>query len=190
MLYSAMFAPMPPKPRPMQPMHYLDSAEMLRASCAAGCTLAEAAEQNGITAQQAINRMRLLEMDEGLRIYLRQEAMPENIALLLLRLPDIVTRRRMAIRIARERLCIRDAALLVGAACRQQPEQLPKVHAQHVIKVIRDIRPFRNAIRDIAGQMKEAGVRATFTERRSGGMQELTVSYPARRRRVERFHSM
>ena len=188
MLYSAMFAPVPPKPRPMRESHYLDSAEMLQYMRSAGCTLAEAANRCGITTQQAVNRLRLLELDEGLRAFLRQEAMPENTALLLLRLPDVVSRRRVAIRIARERLCVRDAALLVEAAKRQKPPK-EAVHQQHVIKVFRDVRPFRNAIRDIAGQMNDAGVRATFTERRSGGMQEFTVAYPARRRRVERFHA-
>ena len=189
MPYSAMFAPAPPKPRPMAEAHYLDAAEMLQYLRAAGCTLAEAAVRIGITPQQALDRLRLLELDEGLRAFLRQQAMPENIALLLLKLPDALTRRRVAVRIARDRLCVRDAALLVESAKRQLPPKA-EAHHQHVIKVIRDVRPFRNAIRDIAGQMNAAGVRATFTERRTGGMQELTVSYPARRRRVERFHSI
>ena len=189
MLYSAMYAPALPRPRPMNEAHYLDAAEMLQYMRAAGYTLADAAGRIGVTPQQAVDRLRLLELDEGMRAFLRQEAMPENIAILLLRLPDALTRRRVAVRIARERLCVRDAALLVESARRQQPPK-PEAHHQHVIKVIRDVRPFRNAIRDIAGQMNAAGVRATFTERRSGGMQELTVAYPARRRRVERFHSM
>ena len=189
MLYSALFAPAPPKPRPMTEPHYFDSAEMLLHLRAAGHTLADAAERAGLTAQQALERLRLLELDEGLRAYLRQAGAPEKIALLLLNLPDPVTRRRMAIRIVGERLCIRDAALLVASARKSTPvAEAPR--GQHVIKVIRDVRPFRNAIRDIAGQMNAAGVRATFTERRTGGMQELTVAYPARRRRVERFHSM
>ena len=96
----------------------------------------------------------------------------------------------MAYRIIRERLCIRDAALLVGSAGRRCQHLPPVQHEQRVITVIRDARPYRNAIRDIAEQMKNAGVRATYAERRTGGMLELTVSYPARRRRVERFHSM
>ena len=95
----------------------------------------------------------------------------------------------MAYRIVRERLCIRDAALLVSAAGRRC-QQTPARREPRVITVIRDVRPYRNAIRDIAEQMKNAGVHATYAERRSGGMLELTVSYPARRRRVERFHSM
>lgn len=189
MLYSALFRPAPPRPRPMTEMHYLDSAAMLAHLHAAGNTLADVAQRTGLTPQQALDRMRLLELDEGLRLTLRQEGVPEKIALLLLLLPDPITRRRMAQRIIRERLCIRDSTLLVEAA--KNRRSAPVQHSgQHVIKVFRDVRPFRNAIRDIAGQMNAAGVRATFTERRTGGMQELTVAYPARRRRVERFHSM
>ena len=188
MLYSALFRPAPVKPRPMTELHYLDSAELLRQLRATGHTLADMAQTAGLTPPQVLDRLRLLELDEGLRVYLRQEGVPEGIALLLLRLPDQVTRRRMALRIVAERLCIRDAALLVDSARNRRPPQPPA--SQHVIKVIRDIRPFRNAIRDIAGQMNDAGVHATFTERRSGGMQELTVAYPARRRRTERFHAM
>ena len=189
MLYSAMFAPAPPKPRPMAESHYLDSAEMLQYMRSAGCTLAEAAGRIGVPPQQALERLRLLELDEGLRAFLRQENMPENIALLLLRLPDAITRRRVAVRIARDRLCVRDAALLVDSARRQLPPKA-EVHQPQVIAALRDVRLYRNAIRDIAEQMKTAGVRASFSERRAGGMQELTVAYPARRRRVERFHSM
>ena len=121
---------------------------------------------------------------------LRREGAPEKIALLLLALPDPITRRRMAQRIIRERLCVRDAALLVHSAYRRCPRKEAHPPAQRVITVMRDVRLYRNAIRDIAAQMNTAGVRATFTERRTGGIQEMTVSYPARRRRVERFHSI
>ena len=78
---------------------------------------------------------------------------------------------------------------MASARRRRQPE-IAGVHRQQVITVIRDVRPYRNAVRDIAEQMKTAGVRATFSERKTGGMQELTIAYPVRRRRVERFHSM
>jgi len=168
--------------------HYLDSAEALLRWQAQGCSLAEMAARTGLSIPQLSARMRLCELDEGLRTLLRQEGAPERIALLLLTLPDPVTRRRMAQRIIRERLCIRDAALLVQV-CRQK---LPRQEATkpRVITAVRDVRLYRNAIRDIAEQMKTAGVRAAFTERRSGGMQEMTVSYPARRRRVERYHAM
>lgn len=179
-----------PKTAPPIAVHYFDSADMLMRMQAEGQSRADMSRLTGLTIPQLTQRLRLLELDEGLRVYLRQEGVPENIALTLLRLPDPVTRRRLAHRIVRERLCIRDAALLVNAAKRRCPRREHVQHEQRVITVIRDVRPYRNAIRDIAEQMKTAGVRATFTERKTGGMLELTIAYPARRRRTERYHSM
>lgn len=180
-----------PRRKPLEappPMHYFDSAEELLRLQAQGYSLAEMAANTGLTIPYLSARLRLAELDEGLRTLLRREGAPEKIALTLLLLPDPVTRRRMAQRIIRERLCVRDAALLVQSARRKLLcQEAPK---PRVITAVRDVRLYRNAIRDIAAQMNTAGVRATFTERRTGGMQEMTVSYPARRRRVERYHAI
>ena len=178
------------KPRntaPPLPLHYFDSAELLHRLHSEGHSRADMARITGLTVPQINDRLQLLTLEEGLRTYLRQSGAPECIALVLLQLPDAVTRLRMARRIIGERLCVRDAALLVHSALRKRPRETCR---QQVIMAIRDVRPYRNAIRDIAEQMKTAGVRASFTERRTGGMQELTISYPARRRRTERYHSM
>ena len=188
MMYHAL--PQPRTPAPL-PLHYFDSAELLCRLQAEGHSRADMARLTGLTIPQLTQRLRLCELETGLRACLRREGVPEKIALTLLELPDPVSRRRMAQRIIRERLCIRDAALLVAAAQRKSPPCQPQPRpAQRVITVMRDVRPYRNAIRNIAEQMKTAGVRATFSERKTGGMQEMTVSYPTRRRRVERFHSM
>ncbi len=183
MMYQAL--PCPPIPS----SHYFDSAEALLRMQGEGRSLAEMARLTGLTVPQINARLQLTALDPALRALLKREGVPEKIALTLVALPDPVSRRRMALRIIRERLCIRDAALLVASAGRRAPV-LPEAPRQRVIAVIRDVRPYRNAIRDIAEQMKTAGVRATFTERKADGMLEMTVAYPARRRRVERFHSM
>lgn len=180
----------PRKPSPPGELHYFDSADLLAELRAQGYTRGDMACMAGLTMQQVADRLRLSGLDEGLRAYLRHEGVPERIAVTLLLLPDPVTRRRIARRIIGERLCIRDAALLVLSARRRWRPEEQAAHRQHVITVIRDVRPYRNAIRDIAEQMKTAGVRATFSERRAGGMQELTIAYPARRRRTERYQSM
>ncbi len=193
MLYFKPRSPMPPAPElhPTVGLHYFDSAEMLLRMQAEGCTRADMARLTGLTVQQVVDRLRLCAMEESLRGYLRRENVPERTALALLMLPDALTRRRIACRIVRERLCIRDAALLVLAARRRcGAMRSAQPQGQRVITLIRDIRPYHNAIRDIAGQMQAAGVRASFTERRSGSLMELTVSYPARRRRALRHQSM
>lgn len=188
-----MLYPMPTAPAPAQkpPMHYLDSAELLLRLRAQGYAWADMSRLTGLSIPQVSARLRLCELDDSLRAFLRREGVPEKTAQALLQLPDAVTRHRLARRIVRERLCIRDAALLIGAAkhqtiCREEK----KPHQQHVITLIRDVRPYRNAIRDIVAQMNTAGVRANLTERRLDGMQELIIVYPARRRRTERHQAM
>lgn len=183
--------PTVPMPAPTPPLHYLDSAALLLRLQAQGHSRGELSRITGLTVPQLTERMRLNELDEGLRVFLRQEGVPEKIALSLLRLPDPVSRRRLAHRIVRERLCIRDAGLVIGSARRSLcVREEASGHHQHVIMVIRDVRPYRNAIRDIVEQMKTAGVQAKLTERRQDGMQELTIVYPARRRRTQRHQAI
>ncbi len=172
---------------PAPPLHYLDSADQLARLCAQGHSRSDMARMAGLSIPQVLERLRLSEMDPGLQMLLRREGVPERIAATLLMLPDPLSRRRLALRIVRERLCVRDAALLVRSARRHLPQSEPR---QKVITLIRDVRPYRNAVRNIAEQMQKAGVRASFTERKNGRVQELTISYSARRRRTERFRSL
>lgn len=180
-------AALPAQTQPGLP-HYLDSAELLSRLRAEGRSRAEMAGMLGLTVQQVIERLQLMTLEESLRGYLRREGVPERTALTLLLVPDELTRRRLAMRIVRERLCVRDAALLAEAASRRCEAMLGR--RQRVITAIRDTRPFHNAIREIAGQMNAAGVNATFTEERHGGMMEMKVAYPLRRRRTERHQAM
>ena len=178
-------------PSPGYGLHYLDAADMLLRSQREGRSLGELSRLSGLPVPRVQERLRLAEMEEGLRFSLRRENVPERIAVLLLRLPDPLMRRRMLLRIVRERLCIRDAALLVEAARhRHTGQQTDLPRGQRVITLIRDPRPHHNAPKDIAGQMNAAGLRADFTERRSGHRMELTIAYSTRRRRAERRQSM
>ena len=136
-----------------------------------------------------------------------------SIALLLSRLPQEEERLRTAQRIVRERLCIRDAALLVGAELRRAKENRVPFREkdengvgfrentenkaerrtngrQRIIAVVRDRRLYINAIRDIAAQMQSAGVAASVTEQRRAGQVELVIRMQARMRRTERYQSM
>lgn len=168
---------------------YLDAAERLVRLQSAGYSRAEMAGLTGLTVPQVVERLQLMTLDDGLRRYLRVENVPERTALTLLLVPDEVTRHRLAMRIVRERLCVRDAALLADAANRHCAAMCAERH-QRVRIVLRDTRPFHNALRDIAGQMNAAGVKATFTEERHQGMMEMKIAYPLRRRRTERYQSM
>ena len=194
MLYTKLFHPKPAEKvcAPL-PLHYFDSAQLLQRLQAEGHTKADISRLTGLTTQQVADRLRLMELDEGLRIYLRRAAAPERIAFSLLSLPDEVSRRRAASRIVRERLCIRDSVLLIASVrrkCSWQRRERLEQHSGRILLAIRDIRPYHNAVRAIAGQMQAAGVRADFTEKRKDGRVELTITYPVRRRRTERRQSM
>lgn len=175
-------------------LHYLEQAALLHAlHTRCGCSWAELSGQTGWPVQLMVNRAQLMALDAGLRQALMAAGAPERIALFLTRLPDEVTRRRIARAILRERLCIRDAWLLVEAALHRQPVQnappLPERRGR-VISLVRDHRPYVNAIRDIAGQMQSAGLQATLTEKQSGRKLEVTLAMSLRRRRVDRHQSM
>ncbi len=184
-----------------RPPHYLEQAAWLHAlHHEQGMTLAELSRLTGWPVPVLVDRMALSGLDEGLRARLTEEGAPEGVARALLRLPDEVSRRRIARRILRDRLCVRDAALLVDAALHRlggtaEPPAPPQHKARpiphgRVITLVRDRRPYVNAIRDIAQQMQSAGVRATLTEQRNGGQLALTVTLYTRRRRMDRYQSM
>ena len=61
-----------PKPAP-PPMHYFDSAEMLLRLQAQGHSRADMSRLTGLTIPQLTERMRLIDLDEGLRAHLRRE---------------------------------------------------------------------------------------------------------------------
>lgn len=186
-------------------LHYLEEAA---AMCALneqhGMSRGDIARLMNLHPQAVTEQMRLTSLDDELSAFLMEEGVPLCIALTLLRLPDERMRMTIACRIARERLCVRDAALLVSAALsrpntfdgvcfREKNEREQKNsqnHTRHVIGAIRDQRVYLNAIRDIAGQLRSAGVDAIVTEQRSGGRWAITVSIPMRRRRAARYQSM
>lgn len=182
-------------------LHYLEEADALRALHERhGMSWGEMSRLLGMTVRSMMEQMRLTECGDELRAFLMEEGMPMSIALTLLRLPDGEMRMETASRIARERLCVRDAALLVASAqrgirrnnevCYREEEKESQNHTQNVIGVIRDQRLYINALRDIAGQMQSSGIRATMTEQQIGGRLEMTISIPLRRRRAARYQSM
>lgn len=174
-------------------MHYLEQAALLHVlHTRYGCSWAELARETGWPTQLIIQRTQLMGLNEGLRQSLMAEGAPERIAWALTRLPDEVTRRRIARQILRERLCIRDAGLLVEAALHRRknlPDREPERQGR-VINLVRDPRPYLNAIREIAGQMRSAGLRTTLTEQQSGRQLEVHLALSLRHRRTDRRQSM
>lgn len=187
-------------------LHYLEEADALRTlQDRDGLSLQELAALTGLSRQTIAGQIRLTDVGDELRCLLLDEGVPLGIALVLMRLSDPSLRLSVARRIAQERLCVRDAALLASAAqlraaadtdggvgnrenkYETEPSQKPP---RKIIGVIRDPRLYVNAIRDMAGQLRAAGVDAILREERVGARMEVTLSIPARRRRAARHQSM
>lgn len=187
-------------------LHYLEEADALGVlQRRDGISGGELAAMTGLHPRLIQEELRLCAFGEELRMLLMDEGVPLSVALTLLRLPDDRARLHAGIRIVRERLGVRDAALLVCAmqgrlqtpeASDADPptdlwaEENSQNHTGKVIGVMRDQRLYLNAIRDIAGQMQSAGVDATLREQRIGGRLEMLISVSTRRRRAARHQSM
>ncbi len=171
-------------------LHYLEEAALLRLlNQDHGLSRQEIAQALGVTAQAVGERLALNGLSEPLQAYLMEEGLPERIARMLLPLPDDGRRMAIARRAVRERLCVRDVAVLVSAALTRPGGRrpAPTPHGgQHIVTLMRDTRPYVNAIRSITGQMRDAGLAATLTECRAAGQTTLTVTFPHRRRRTDR----
>lgn len=136
----------------------------------------------GCTASTVAQRVRLMDLDEELRVLLLEENLPERIAHALLRLPDHRARLSIARQTAQQRLGIRDVELLVASAQARLP--VPPSPGGRTITLVRDHRLYVNAIRAIVAQMQEAHLDAQMTERTTASAVELTLRIPTRLRRA------
>ncbi len=165
-------------------MHYLDEAKTMAQLMQTGAmTREDLARQLGLTSATVREKLRLADLDEGLRILIMEEGLPERTAHALLRLPDHRARMAIALQAAREHLGARDVELLVSAAQSRLP--VPPIPGGRTITLMRDHRLYLNAIRAIAAQMKEAGIAAQLSERTLPDAIEVTLRLPTRRRRSE-----
>ena len=167
-------------------MHYLDEARAMAEVLDSGVMDRESlARSLGMTSASLREKLRLLELDEGLCILLVEQGLPERIARALLRLPDNRARMSIALQAAREHLSVRDVELLVASAQTKLP--VPPVPGGRTITLMRDHRLYLNAIRAIAAQMEEAGLNAQMTERTLPDAVEVTLRLPTRRRRSQAY---
>lgn len=113
-------------------MHYLEAADALQALHAVhGMGWSELGELLGDGASLLRAQAGLTVLADEVKALLMEEGVPLGIALTLMRLPDDRARITLAERIAKERLCIRDSALLVSAAlhgCRNGKAEIAGTH--------------------------------------------------------------
>lgn len=161
--------------------HYLDEADALnRLSREFGLDRAQIAQRLGVSSQEVTARLTLTNLGKETREALRRYRLPERVALALARLPQEAGRVRIAERVAREGLCIRDVELLVTAAQKRLP--VPQIPEGRVLGGVKDVRPYLNAMRSLAEQMRAAGIPVEVEENTGGGKQRFSLVMPRRRR--------
>lgn len=161
-------------------LHYLEEADaMARLTKDYGVKKETLATALGRSSACVSQKLKLCGMDRELRAVLLEENLPEGVAHALMRLPDSRMRLAIARRVAEQKLCVRDAELLVKSAMSRLPVQ--PVPGGRTISVMRDYRLYVNAIRAIAAQMQDAGIHATATQRTMGEEVEVVVRIPTRK---------
>lgn len=166
-----------------RPIGYLDRAEAVRRLGEEfGVPRAVMAQQLGDSAAHVLSMQQIAALDDETREILRQERLPERVAEALCRVPDMESRRRIVLRTARERLDIREVELLAEAANRRLPGAK---HSGKVISAVRDARPYLNALREVVGQMNEAGLPVQIEEAQDNGGTTITIRCRTRRRRSQ-----
>lgn len=168
------------------PLFYLDLAEgVARLNQEFQLSRADIAAQLGESAVRVTTLARIGLLDEETRALLRTHHLSERTAEALTRLSDESSRLRIARKAVAERLDIREIELLVNTAQRRLPvPQLPG----RIQGGVRDVRPYLNALRDVASQMQTAGLPVEFTESTENGRTTLTIQLLQSRRR--RSHSV
>ncbi len=167
-----------------RPLFYLDMAEgIARLNGEFQLNRADIAAQLGENAVRVTSLAKIGLLDEETRTLLRTHHLSERTAEALTRLPDAESRLRVARKAVAEQLDIREIELLVNTAQRRLPvPQLPR----RIQGGVRDVRPYLNALRDVAAQMQTAGLPVEFTESTDNGHTTLTIRLPhARRRRSQ-----
>lgn len=188
----------------MRRMHYLEEADALRALHEVhGIPWEALSGKLGVSAQRLERQAGLSGLADELQALLLEEGVPIRIALALMPVRGDKIRMEVAQRIVRERLCVRDAALLATAEARRdwrtaasknevnnRGKEESRNNTRKIVGVIRDHRLYINAIREIAGQLKAAGFGATVAERQVSGQMEMIIRVPVRRRRAERYQTI
>jgi len=156
-------------------LHYLDEAQGYEAILRT-CNMSQQALADRLGKSQGTlaNKLRLLQLPESVRDLLRRYALSERHARALLRLPEERRQLQAARGMAERKLTVREAEAYVESLLRA-PKPKRRVWA-----IMRDHRPYVNAIRDIVLQMQNTGVPAKVDVREETDFIEVTVRMPRR----------
>jgi ParB family chromosome partitioning protein len=156
------------------PLHFLEEAHAYDAlQQELGQDLQGITERLGVDPALVLNKLRLLRLPSAIRELIWELDLSERHARALMRLPDDARQRIAAQRMADRQLTPREAEALVDAMLREMPNQ-----RRHILSVIRDHRPYLNAIRDIVEQMQKSGMAAALDMLEDGDQMEIHIRMP------------
>ncbi|MDR1263343.1 MAG: ParB/RepB/Spo0J family partition protein [Oscillospiraceae bacterium] len=156
------------------PLHYLEEAETIDAvRSETGLSLQEIAARLGTSTISLSNKLRLLKIPPETRRLIRDLDLNERYARVLLRLNEENMQQTAARRIVEKQLTLRDAESLVENMTIEGP-----TYHRCVTAIVRDHRPYVNAINDIVDQMRRSGLSPSVESAESDSRLVLTVSLP------------
>lgn len=140
-------------------LHYLDEAEGY-ATVLRDCAMTQEAlaVRLGMSQSAVANKLRLLRLDPPVREALRTSDLSERHARALLKLPLSGLQLDAALRMAEQKLTVKQAEALVQSILEVLPGKPPM--PRRIISMVRDHRLYINAIRDIVRQMQASGLEA------------------------------
>lgn len=138
-------------------LHFLDEASAYaRAMRLCGLSQEALAARIGKTQGAIANKIRLLRLDASVRDAARRLALSERQTRALLKLPSAAAQLEAAEAMAAQSLnALRSEALVEEMLRALHAQQMPR---RRMLVVVRDWRPYLNAIRDVARQMQAAGL--------------------------------
>ena len=155
-------------------MHYLDEARAMAEVLDSGVMDRESlARSLGMTSASLREKLRLLELDEGLCILLVEQGLPERIARALLRLPDEEARLSALAEIVRRQMNVARTEEYVEQLLAEKP-----VPARSATYIIKDVRLFLNSIDRSFQLMRQSGVNADLGRRDTDSEILLTIRIP------------
>lgn len=153
-------------------LHYFEEAEAYADLIQRGMTQEALARRIGKSPSGVANKLRLLRLSPETRRLLLEEGLSERHARALLSLPEENARLRAARQAARLHLTVRETETLVNRMQKRLPVTPPE---RKVISLVRDTRPYLNAIRGVVRQMQDTGMDALFESREDDGWIEMKI---------------
>lgn len=157
-------------------LHFLDeAAAYARVMRLCGLSQEGLAAHIGKTQGAVANKLRLLRLEESVRADVRRLHLSERQARALLKLPNASQRREAAATMAQRELTALKSEELVTQML-SAPQTQPH---RRMLVMVRDYRPYVNAIRDIARRMQQDGLSVEMETEQPGA--ELVVKLRVRR---------